>query len=513
MKKFFTFVAVAFAAISMNAADVVSFAASDFSGKGTSGTGSEVTVTKDGVTFTCDKAFGNDFAVRCYVGAHVSITSATENIGKLEFEFDSQNNKVYDGGLETAYTPNAKSWSLPLDGDTLQAQARFKAITVYLGEATEITYDTLTVAEAITAADALADNAESAQKVYVEGFAVNVSEYSAQYGNQDFYLADDASATESTFMVYRATPEKDGAAYPVIKGDQLRLFGKLKKYVKDGATTLEIVSPTVEFIAEAAGDRIVPEVTIDTITVTRALEIIDALAEGGKTAETYVVKGFAGTAYEYTDGKQTWYMADEPDVYCTFQAASCTPDREVAKGDFMLVTGVLTKYKTSAGKIIPEIYSGTAVHGEAPKIDTIAVTVAEALDVVAAMTEDGTTSEIYAITGYIASIKTPYDADYNNMTFFLSDDASATSGDIQVYRGKMEDNEAAFCGQQVRVVGRITKSGTYTPEVANGKVKKLTGLGVENVELTEKAQKVMVDGVLYIVRDGKMFDVRGTQVR
>ncbi|MBO4454387.1 MAG: hypothetical protein J5761_04960 [Paludibacteraceae bacterium] len=37
--------------------------------------------------------------------------------------------------------------------------------------------------------------------------------------------------------------------------------------------------------------------------------------------------------------------------------------------------------------------------------------------------------------------------------------------------------------------------------------------GIENVVLTEKAQKVMVDGVLYIVRDNKMFNVQGTQVR
>ena len=37
--------------------------------------------------------------------------------------------------------------------------------------------------------------------------------------------------------------------------------------------------------------------------------------------------------------------------------------------------------------------------------------------------------------------------------------------------------------------------------------------GVENVVLTEKAKKVMVDGVMYIVRDEKLFDVRGTQVR
>ena len=37
--------------------------------------------------------------------------------------------------------------------------------------------------------------------------------------------------------------------------------------------------------------------------------------------------------------------------------------------------------------------------------------------------------------------------------------------------------------------------------------------GIENVVLTEKAQKVMVDGVLYIVRDNKMYNVQGAQVR
>lgn len=37
--------------------------------------------------------------------------------------------------------------------------------------------------------------------------------------------------------------------------------------------------------------------------------------------------------------------------------------------------------------------------------------------------------------------------------------------------------------------------------------------GIEEVVLTEKAQKVMVDGVVYIVRDGKMYNALGTQVR
>ena len=37
--------------------------------------------------------------------------------------------------------------------------------------------------------------------------------------------------------------------------------------------------------------------------------------------------------------------------------------------------------------------------------------------------------------------------------------------------------------------------------------------GIEDVVLTVEAKKVMVDGVLYISRDNKLFNVQGTQVR
>jgi len=36
---------------------------------------------------------------------------------------------------------------------------------------------------------------------------------------------------------------------------------------------------------------------------------------------------------------------------------------------------------------------------------------------------------------------------------------------------------------------------------------------IENIELTEKAKKVVVDGVIYIVRDGKLFNLTGAQVK
>ena len=37
--------------------------------------------------------------------------------------------------------------------------------------------------------------------------------------------------------------------------------------------------------------------------------------------------------------------------------------------------------------------------------------------------------------------------------------------------------------------------------------------GIEHIVLTEKAQKVVVDGMIYIVRDGKLFNLTGAQVR
>ena len=37
--------------------------------------------------------------------------------------------------------------------------------------------------------------------------------------------------------------------------------------------------------------------------------------------------------------------------------------------------------------------------------------------------------------------------------------------------------------------------------------------GIENIVLTEKAKKVIVDGMVYIVRDGKLFNLTGALVR
>jgi hypothetical protein len=97
------------------------FAPSNFSGQGTSGTGSAISATVDGVTFACDKGYGTT-QFRCYKGGKITISSSS-TITAISFTFSSNS---YKGGLSTSYTGlSTTSWTFTLTG-----QARITACTV-----------------------------------------------------------------------------------------------------------------------------------------------------------------------------------------------------------------------------------------------------------------------------------------------------------------------------------------------------------------------------------------------
>ena len=101
----------------------VEFLPSDFEGQGTSGTGSAISATKDGVTFACDKGYGTT-QIRCYSGGNITI-SASDNktIKSISFTFSGSS---YTGGLETLYDNlSTTSWE-----KTLTAQARLTKVIV-----------------------------------------------------------------------------------------------------------------------------------------------------------------------------------------------------------------------------------------------------------------------------------------------------------------------------------------------------------------------------------------------
>ena len=101
------------------------FAPTNFSGQGTSGTGSAISATVNGVTFTCDKGYGTT-QFRCYSGSTITISSSN-TITAISFTFSGS----YTGGLATSYTNlNTNSWE-----QTLSSQARITECVVTYEEA------------------------------------------------------------------------------------------------------------------------------------------------------------------------------------------------------------------------------------------------------------------------------------------------------------------------------------------------------------------------------------------
>lgn len=226
-------------------ADVI-FTAVDFAGQGVSGEGGAVEATKDGVTFTCDKGFGDgQYGVRCYKGSTVTITSATEQIAKIEFDLATVSGTSYDGGLDPVTVVNAKEWTV-----TLPSQARMNKISIYFGTAEAVGYDTVTVAEALVIGEALADNGYSDKKYAVVGYVAKANEFGAKYeGAQTFYMSDDATATYGEFTAYNCNVAAPG----VVPGNYVAVVGKIQKYVgTSGTPTIEITGGEVEILSAPA---------------------------------------------------------------------------------------------------------------------------------------------------------------------------------------------------------------------------------------------------------------------
>ena len=210
----------------------------------------------------------------------------------------------------------------------------------------------LTVAEALAMGNALADNAET-DTVVVEGFAVNVTPYDIAFGNQQFYLADDAASTTSDLMAFRAKPTKNGAAYPVLAGDKVQLKGTIKKYVKEGAAPIiEVMYPSVTFVTEVAGNRTLATTT--EITVAKALEIGTALSEGAITKETYDIVGYVtqidDNSFNTSYKNMIFWIADENNGAATnaagaFEVYRGKPTQELKVGDKVSVKTKIQNYK------------------------------------------------------------------------------------------------------------------------------------------------------------------------
>lgn len=379
---------------------------------------------------------------------------------------------------------------------------------------------------AVTCAEAAAampaQSGSETENVYtVTGYVTNTngvispSRTDASVDQQTFWM-DDAKGTKKTLQGYWCNLPGHEA---LNVGDKISVTGKIMNYNDNTLGNIpEIKNGDVVILERAT-------VQIDTIdaSVCEALEEGASLNDRDYSDEIFRVYGRvkgAETVNNY--GQHTFEMACGEEV---FKPYNCTADEaEFGKGDSVVVIGKLYNY----GGVI-EISNGRIELIEKSQVEEviIEVNVAEAVDAAMALAQGGTSADRYAITGYVDSIATAYDAGYGNISFFMTDDMENPTYNFEAYRVKCTADEAALItiGRKVIVTAALQRyykaadPEKELPEidlaetVAGGTIELIYGEGIENTMTSEKAIKLIEAGQVVIIRNGVRYNALGVEVK
>ena len=352
----------------------------------------------------------------------------------------------------------------------------------------------LTVAQALETIKALADNGTTEQDAYVTGKITKIKTADtdiAKYKNIDYIISD--GTNELTVFRGKNVDNTDFTeAGQINVGDEVVVLGKLTKYVKDGNTTPEVAQGNyiVKLTKGSGGGSDSNLGTKDApLTVAKALEIINALADGGETADAYV-KGTISqvTSYNSTYKSITYYISDdgkttnELQVYSGkgLNGAEFAAKEDLSVGDQVVIKGKLKKYVKN-GNVTPEINQSSEIvtivkasgGGNDNNLGTkdAPLTVVKALEIINALADGGETADAY-VKGTISQV-TSYNSTYKSITYYISDDGKTTN-ELQVYSGKglngaeFAAKEDLSVGDQVVIKGKLkkyVKNGNVTPEI------------------------------------------------
>ena len=230
----------------------------------------------------------------------------------------------------------------------------------------------VTCAEAVQLTNALADNGTSTETYTVTGYITEVvGSVSTKTGTpqQTFWMADTKTGGKVFEAYYANLPE--GVSEFVV-GTKVKITGKLMKYVNNsGQVTPEIKNPDVVILPDdgSGGGGETPPVVGTEVTCAEAVQLTNALADNGTSAETYSVTGYITEVVGSVSTKtgtpqQTFWMADTQDGGRVFEAFYANlPDgvSVFVVGMKVKMTGQLMKYVNNSGQVTPEIKNGTVV--------------------------------------------------------------------------------------------------------------------------------------------------------
>ncbi len=293
----------------------------------------------------------------------------------------------------------------------------------------------------------------------------------------------------------------------------------------EGNDEYEAQSVSIEMtVREGTPDN--PDPQTETITVARALEIINALEDGKTTEETYQIKGYVVSVTEISTqyGNATFTIADEKggqNVLTVFRSkgfngANITDENILKVDDEVVVEGKLQKY-VKDGNMTPEVAQGgkiISINGQTggetpPEPQAEQVTVAKALEIIDALENGKTTTETYRVKGYVVSV-TEISMQYGNATFTIADEQGGQNV-LTVFRAKgfdgenITDENLLKVDDEVIVEGKLqkyVKNENVTPEVAQGgKIISINGQGSANISNIE-----------YNAQQGRIYNLQGQRV-
>lgn len=231
--------------------------------------------------------------------------------------------------------------------------------------------DPYNVAGVLEYISGLGADVQSTNEVYIKGIITEVQEIdvTGTYGNATYYISDDADGKANKFMIYRGFglggKKFNEGATAIKASDNVVIKSKVVNYKGNTPETVSNNCIIVELngtkdSGSSSGGEDTPTSDLGTkdapITVAKALEAINKLADNGETAEAYV-KGIISKVQSYSDQYKsiTYYISDdgkeanELQIYSgkNVGGADFSSKDELSASDVVVVKGKLKKYVNS----------------------------------------------------------------------------------------------------------------------------------------------------------------------
>ena len=515
MKKIFSLFAAVLFAGSMMAETVTltmaDFAATSFTDQ-TSGI-SVATAKNGGGTEPAYNATGKD--LRIYAKGSITISSA-QNITGISFTISTQGKKRL-----APLTADAGSVTVKGDPDfTAEWTGSATSVTLTVGEKADYGTESSKAGQLdFTAIVVTLEGGDTPVEPKEEFYLTGSFRSWAATADANYKFA--ATATEGEYkleaefdasITCKAIGLKEGADvkwYPDGMGNDLALeAGEYTIYLRPAGNAGEGWHEGV-LKAEKKVSPVLPDPT-NCAEAREAALSVSANNEEYKGGKVYTIEGFVTEiAYAWKDGSMSFWMADAADGGKVLEAYKCAIEKEedaVRVGDKVAVTGKLTKYNTT-----PEFAAGCTVEikerAEVEEPENLGEkTIAEFLAL-------KNTKDTCVLTGKVIEI---VNDQYGNLTI---EDAT---GSLYVYGVLTPAGESKkFSTLDVAVNDVLTIKATYTEFNGNPQAKnaifvsreKATPSAIDNTTVAGKAQKMIIDGQLFIIRDGVMFNANGAAVK